>query len=417
MSDVRAAPIRSGWVLLLVSALILTLCMGLRQGLGLFLKPVTGDLGISVSAFSFALALQSMVWGVAQPFIGMLADRYGTRPVLIATALVYASGLLAMSMAGGAAMFDLGGGFLIGIGIAGTGFGVLVGVVARAVPPHRQSQAVGTVAALGSLGTFFLPPLGQALINAYGWRTALAVYAGIACCMAILALAIVRPAADDKTASPAEEDTQSLGDVLRTAMRHPGYLAMTAAFFACGFQLVFITTHLPSYLAFCGLPPSVGASALAVIGLCNTVGTYAVGQLGARYSQKRLLALVYLIRTASIGVFLAVPVTPGSTLAFAAAMGLLWLSVAPLVSGLIGRMFGLKHFSTLYGIVFFSHQLGSFSGAMLGGVVFDLTGSYGFAWSALIVIGLIATSLQWPMDDRPPAARRPTLGPAAASAA
>jgi predicted MFS family arabinose efflux permease len=201
--------------------------------------------------------------------------------------------------------------------------------------------------------------------------------------------------------------------VLHAAMRHPGYLAMTAAFFACGFQLVFITTHLPSYLAFCGLPPSVGASALALIGLCNTIGTYTVGLLGARYSQKRLLALVYLIRTMAIGAYLAVPVSPGSTLAFAAIMGFLWLSVAPLVSGLIGRMFGLKHFSTLYGIVFFSHQLGSFCGAMLGGVVFDLTGSYGVAWIALIAVGVLAASLQWPMDDRPPAARRPTLATAA----
>lgn len=416
MSDVRVAPARSGWVLLLVSAVILTLCMGLRQGLGLFLKPVTADLGISVSAFSFALALQSMVWGASQPLIGMLADRYGTRPVLMATALVYAGGLLTMSMAGGAVAFDLGGGFLIGIGIAGTGFGVLVGVVARAVPAHRQSQAVGTVAALGSLGTFFLPPIGQALMDAHGWRTALAAYAGIAVCMALLALFIVRPDAPGKTSSAAE-DTQSLGEVLRAAVRHPGYVAMTAAFFACGFQLVFITTHLPSYLAFCGLPPGVGASALAVIGLCNTVGTYIVGLLGARYSQKRLLALVYMIRTLSIALYLAVPVTPGSTLAFAAVMGLLWLSVAPLVSGLIGRMFGLKHFSTLYGIVFFSHQLGSFCGAMLGGVVFDLTGSYSVAWMALIAIGVLAASLQWPMDDRPPAARRSKLGPAAASAA
>src|SRR6266851_4348624 len=381
MSDVRVAPVHSGWMLLLVSAAILTLCMGLRQGLGLFLRPVTADLGISVSAFSFALALQSMVWGASQPFIGMLADRYGTRPVLIGTALVYGGGLLVMSMAGSAAALDLGGGLLIGIGIAGTGFGVLVGVVARAVPPHRQSQAVGTVAALGSLGTFFLPPIGQALMDAHGWRMALAVYAGIAACMALLALASMPPAAGGKTPSAADD------------------------------------THSPSYLAFCGLPPSVGASALAVIGLCNTVGTYIVGLLGARYSQKRLLALVYMIRTLSIAVYLAVPVTPGSTLAFAAAMGLLWLSVAPLVSGLNGRMFGLKHFSTLYGIVFFSHQLGSFCGAMLGGVVFDLTGSYGIAWLALIVIGFLAASLQWPMDDRPPAVRRPKLGPAAASAA
>jgi predicted MFS family arabinose efflux permease len=413
MSEARAAPVRGGWVLLLVSAMILTLCMGLRQGLGLFLKPVTTDLGISVSAFSFALALQSMVWGASQPVIGMLADRFGTRPVLMATALVYAAGLLTMSMAGGAAAFDLGGGILIGIGIAGTGFGVLVGVVARAVPAHRQSQAVGTVAALGSLGTFFLPPIGQALMEAHGWRAALGVYAAIACCMALLAILIVRPAA---TGSPSTvpADEQSLGEVLHEAMRHPGYLAMTAAFFACGFQLVFITTHLPSYLAFCGLPASVGASALALIGLCNTIGTYAVGLLGARYSQRRLLALVYLIRTVAIGAYLAVPVSAGSTLAFAAVMGFLWLSVAPLVSGLIGRMFGLKHFSTLYGIVFFSHQLGSFCGAMLGGVVFDLTGSYGVAWITLIAVGGLAASLQWAMDDRPPSARRPTLGPAAA---
>src|SRR5713226_5226141 len=205
MSDVRVAPVRSGWMLLLVSAAILTLCMGLRQGLGLFLRPVTADLGISVSAFSFALALQSMVWGASQPFIGMLADRYGTRPVLIGTALVYAGGLLVMSMAGSAAALDLGGGLLIGIGIAGTGFGVLVGVVARAVPLHRQSQAVGTVAALGSLGTFFLPPIGQALMDAHGWRTALAVYAGIAACMALLALASMPPAAGGKTPSAADD--------------------------------------------------------------------------------------------------------------------------------------------------------------------------------------------------------------------
>ncbi len=415
MSEMRMARSPRTLVLLLVSATILTLCMGLRQGLGLFLKPVTVDLGISASAFSFALATQSMVWGAAQPFIGMFADRWGARPVVIGTALVYAAGFALMASAGGALAFDLGGGLLAGIGIAGTGFGVLMAVVARAVPPERQSQAVGTVAALGSLGTFFLPPVGQFLIDGFGWRTALATYAAIAAAMALLALSIGGRIAPAATAAAAE-DKQTLGEALRVAARHPGYLAMTAAFFACGFQLVFITTHLPSYLAFCGLPPSVSASALALIGLCNTIGTYAVGQLGARYSQKRLLASIYMLRTLSIGVYLALPVSPGSTLAFAAAMGLLWLGVTPLVSGLIGRMFGLRHFSTLYGVVFLSHQLGSFCGAMLGGVVFDLTGSYGVAWVALIAIGVLAASLQWPMDDRPPAARRRPLGPAAAAA-
>ncbi len=198
-----------------------------------------------------------------------------------------------------------------------------------------------------------------------------------------------------------EETAASLGDVLRAAARHPGYLAMTAAFFACGFQLMFITVHLPSYLASCGLPASLGASAMAIIGLCNTGGTYAVGLLGARYSQKRLLALLYLFRTLTIVVFISSPISRASTLIFAAAMGLLWLGVAPLVSGLVGRVFGLKYFGTLYGFVFLSHSLGSVAGSLLGGVTFDLTHSYGAAWGTLIAVGLLAFALQWPMNDRP----------------
>jgi len=387
-------------ILLATSAAIISVCMGLRQSLGLFLQPMTLDIGISVSAFSFALALQSIVWGAAQPFVGMVADRYGAAPVLMAMAVVYAGGLLLMSLARDALAIDVGGGILVGMGVAGCGFGVLVGVVNRAVAPEKRSQAVGTVAALGSLGTFVLPPLGQAILSAYDWRVALTAFAVVALSMALLAIVVGRAPVAAMAAGTGETD-QPLGETLAAAAHHPGYLAMTAAFFACGFQLVFITTHLPSYLAFCGLPPAVSASALGIIGLCNTVGTYVVGLLGGRYSQKRLLALVYLIRTLSICAYLAIPVTSQSTLVFAAAMGLLWLSVAPLVSGLIARMFGLRHFSTLYGIVFFSHQLGSFCGALLGGIVFDLTGAYSVAWLALIAIGLIAFTLQWPMDDRP----------------
>jgi len=234
-----------------------------------------------------------------------------------------------------------------------------------------------------------------------GWRSAMLAFALIAASMAVLSLWI--SAADAPAAAgAAEEDERSLGEVLRQAFRHPGYLAMTAAFFACGFQLLFITTHLPSYLALCGLPPTVGASALGVIGICNAIGTYAAGQLGARYSQKHLLALIYLLRTVAIIAYVTLPVSTGSTLVFAAAMGLLWLGVAPLVSGLIGGIFGMKHFNTLYGIVFFSHQVGSFCGALLGGIAFDLTGSYTLGWSALVAIGLIAFLLQWRMDARVP---------------
>jgi len=400
-------------VLLVVSGLIISLCMGLRQSLGLFMRPITLELGVSAAAFSFSLALQNIVWGLSQPFVGALADKYGPRPVLVATSLVYACGLLLMVVSRGAFGLDVAG-FLAGIGIAGTGFGVLIGVVARATPPERRSQTVGAVAAAGSLGTMVLAPMGQALMDAFGWRAALVAFAGVAVLMALLSLAIrdQRPAADAQASAVPEP----LAAALRQAMKHRGFVAMTAAYFACGFQLVFITTHLPQYLELCGVSPSVGASALALIGLFNTVGTYAFGLLGARYSQKRLLALIYLLRTVFIAAFLLLPISAGSTLVFAAAMGLLWLGVAPLVTVLIGRVFGLTHFNTLYGIVFLGHQVGSFCGAWMGGVVFDVTGGYGLAWTALIVIGAIAFTLQWTMDDRPPAEHRPVGAPVPAGA-
>jgi predicted MFS family arabinose efflux permease len=395
--------------LLWFCAAILSLCTGLRQSMGLFLPPMTLAFGISASAFSFAVALQAIVWGVSQPLIGLLADRWGTRPVVMIAALFYAGGLLLMGWPGGALGLDLGG-ILIGVGIAGTGLGVVMGTVSRAVPPERRSRTVGAVAAAGSLGTFLLAPAGQWMIQGAGWRSALLAFAAVAGSMALLALGI-RPIASSREAvSTPMDDGPSLGDVLRAAARHPGYLAMTAAFFACGFQLMFITVHLPAYLASCGLPPSIGAGAMGIIGLCNTAGTYAVGLLGTRYSQKRLLALLYLFRTLSIVVFLSVPISAVSTLVFAAAMGLLWLGVAPLVSGLVGRVFGLKHFGILYGFVFLSHSLGSTAGALLGGIAFDLTHSYSMAWSALIVIGLFAFALQWPMNDLPLAARPASVG-------
>ncbi|MBI2752004.1 MAG: MFS transporter [Betaproteobacteria bacterium] len=400
-------------VLLVLSALIISLSMGLRQSLGLFLPPVTLDLGISAAVFSFSLALQNIVWGLSQPFVGALADRYGARPVLVGTALTYAAGLLLMVFSKGALGLDVAG-FLTGIGVAGTGFGVLIGVVARAVPPARQSQTVGMVAAAGSLGTMLLAPVGQALIESFGWRAALVVFAGIAFSMILFSLPIRSEAPGG--GAQARVAPQGLGEALREAMGHRGFLAMTVAFFACGFQLIFITTHLPQYLQLCGIPAGVGASALALIGLFNTVGTYAFGLLGARYSQKRLLALIYLLRTLCIVAFVLLPVSAGSTLVFAAAMGLLWLGVAPLVTGIIARVFGLTHFNTLYGVAFLSHQVGSFFGAWMGGVVFDLTGSYSVGWAALVAVGAIAFLLQWTMDDRPPAVRRGAGAPVAAAA-
>jgi predicted MFS family arabinose efflux permease len=383
-----------------IAGTMLSLSMGLRQSLGLFLGPINLDLGVSASGFGFAMAPQNIVWGVSQPFIGMFGDRYGARPVLIASALIYATGLLVMATAGRVLGLDIGGGIIAGLGVAGTGFGVLLGAVSRAVPPEKRSQTVGLVSAAGSLGTLVLAPLGQALIVGYGWRSALLVFAGIAAVMALIAVGIGRESAVAHTGGTSQEPN-STREALARAGKHHGYVAMTVAFFACGFQLMFITTHLPRYLAICGLPPAVSASALGFIGLGNAAGSYIVGRLGARFSQKRLLALIYLLRTLSIVIFLATPISPMSTLVFAAAMGFLWLSVAPLVSGLIGRLFGLQHFNTLFGLTFLNHQVGAFMGAWLGGATFDMTGSYAVAWGSMIVIGFTAATMQWLMDDRP----------------
>jgi predicted MFS family arabinose efflux permease len=274
--------------------------------------------------------------------------------------------------------------------------------VSRATPEAKRSQTVGIVAAAGSLGTMVLAPLGQQLINGFGWQTAMFVFAAFAGAIALLAI----PIREMPIAGAAGKKSQlSLGDSVRQAIGHRGYLFMTLAFFACGFQLVFITTHLPAYLQLCGVAPGVAASALGLIGLFNAIGTYCFGLLGARYSQKHLLAMIYLLRTVIICVFLLVPVSAASTLVFASAMGFLWLGVAPLISGIIGRVFGLTHFNTLYGVVFLSHQVGSFFGAWMGGLVFDRWGNYNFAWGALIVIGLTAFTLQWLMDESPPSER------------
>jgi MFS family permease len=388
------------WLLITLSGTIISLCMGMRQSLGLFMQPMNAGIGGFAAAFGFSIALQNIVYGIAQPFIGALADKHGPRPVLVATALFYAAGLLLMIYSGSFPGVLEFAGFLLGVGAAGTAFGVLLGTVSRATPPEKRSQTIGLVAAAGSLGTFVIAPFGGWLIGGFGWQAALVVFAVLASSMALLALPI-----RESTEHVATERKIPLADALREALGHRGYVFMTLAFFACGFQLVFLTTHLPAYLALCGVAPGVGATALGLIGLFNAVGPYIFGHLGARYSQKRLLAMIYGLRTIFIVAFLLVPVSAATTLVFASAMGFLWLGVAPLVSGIIGRVFGLTHFNTLYGVVFLSHQVGSFMGAWMGGLVFTYSGNYDFAWGALIVIGVIAFTLQWLMDESPPRER------------
>jgi len=388
-------------LLIVLSGLIISLCMGLRQSLGLFMRPMGVELGITAAAFGFSIALQNIVWGLAQPFAGAVADRHGPRPVIVATALVFAAGLLLFMtpslIPGGLVL----AGLMLGVGT--TGFSTLYGAINRRTSPQKRSQTVGLVAATGSLGTMVIAPLGGALIDGPGWKAGIVVFAALGAAMALLALPI--------SESPPQGLSQktNLREALREALGHRGYLFMTLAFFACGFQLVFLTTHLPAYLVLCGVAPGVGATALGLIGLFNAIGTFIFGQLGARYSQKHLLALIYLLRTLFIVFFLLAPVSAASTLIFASAMGFLWLGVTPLVNGILSRVFGLTHFNALFGVVFLSHQVGSFFGAWMGGLVFDRWGNYNFAWGALIVIGVTAFTLQWLMDEKPPTARAVAL--------
>jgi len=394
-------PLRTVAILVLAASII-SLSMGLRQSLGLFLPPLNRELAISASTFGFAMALQNIVWGIGQPIVGIFGDRYGARPVLLISALIYAAGLLLMVWTGGASTLGLDGGLgvLVGLGVAGTGYGVLIGSVSRAVPPEKRNKVVGLVSAAGSLATFVLAPLGQYLIGGFGWQTALVVFAGFAILMGLLAVCLGREAAaTDPEANKGSADI-ALGQALRNAVNHRGFMSMTVAFFACGFQLMFITTHLAQFLAICGVASSVSATAIGVIGLSNAAGSYLFGTLAGRYSPKRLLASIYLLRTAAIVSFVSAPVTPTTTILFAAAMGFLWLGVVPLVSALIRKLFGLRYFNTLFGVAFFSHQVGGFLGAWLGGVTFDLTGSYSLAWMGMVGVGLTAAAIQWMMDDR-----------------
>jgi predicted MFS family arabinose efflux permease len=405
-----AATLRTGtqppcpglWTVVVVAAGVMSISMGLRQCFGLFLGPVGIDLGVSAASFGFAVALHNLVWGLSQPFVGALGDRYGPRPVLLGCGALYAVGLGLMASSHVPWVgLDVGIGMLTGLGIAGTGFGVLLGSVSRAAPPERRSSLVGFVSGAGSAGILLLAPFGQGLITGLGWRAS--AWGLAAVCVAMMALSVLiggRPARAE-TASGAEAPPFGLGETVRAAMSHPGFVAMAIAFFACGFQLTFITTHLPRFLGLCGLPPTVGARALGVIGLCNAFGSYAFGLLGQRHSRKRLLAVIYVVRTLAIMAYIAAPVSEASTLVFAAVMGATWLGVVPLVSGLVGKLFGLGRFNLLFGIVFLGHQVGGFAGAWIGGAILDATGSYDAAWYALVGVGLAAALLQWPMDDQP----------------
>ena len=381
--------------LVLCAALVLTISNGLRSSFGLFITPMGLDLGVSRETFALAIAIQGIVWGISQPFFGALADRHGAvRVILLGTAL-YIGGLLWMAGADGAIGLHLGQGVLVGLGISATGFAVVLGPVGRAVPPEKRSMALGIAAAGGSFGQFALAPVGGALLGGVGWSMTLVVYCVLAAMMVPCLIGI------RGSHTPPEGDAQSLREALVEARAHSGFWLLCGGFFVCGFHVYFIATHLPPFLTDAGLAPMLGATAIAVIGLGNIVGTFAAGWLGGRHRKKHVLSLFYLGRAAVMGGFIVVPVSEASVLVFSALMGLLWLGTVPLTSGLVAQIFGPRYLGALFGIVFLAHQVGSFLGAWLGGYVYDETGSYDAVWLTAVALGVVAAIIHWPIPDRP----------------
>jgi predicted MFS family arabinose efflux permease len=387
------------WAILGGAAAMLSLAMGMRQSFGLFQPHLIREIGITAAEFSLALAVQNLLWGVTQPFVGVLADRHGARPVMVGGVLVYAGGLLLSAVATQPWMLMVGWGVCIGLALSCTASTIAMSVTSRAVSPAKRSVAMGTVSAVGSLGMTLASPMAQSLITSGGWQTAVVAFVGLAAVM--LPAAWLAGGADGVKVDLGACAPQSLGEAVREATRHPGYVVMALAFFVCGLQLVFLTTHLPTYLEICGLDPTVGANALALIGLFNVAGSYLFGWLGGRYSKRVLLGGIYVLRSLFIAAYFLVPPSPTSTLVFAAAMGTLWLGVVPLLNGLVVHLFGMRYMATLAGIAFFSHQVGSFVGAWGGGLIYGALGSYDAAWQWAVAIGIAAGIAQMTMNTRP----------------
>lgn len=388
-------PWRTPLVILVVGCVILTLSMGVRHTAGLFLQPMTVDHGWSRETFSFAIAIQNLVWGLASPFAGAIADRYGAGRTIAISAALYVLGLVLMSQAATPLSFDLSAGVLIGLGLSGTTFAVIMGVIGRHTTPERRSLSLGIASAGGSFGQFAVLPVGQMLITAYGWQSALVL---LACGVGLIA-PLANALADGHR--PAAAAGQSVGEALHEAAGQKSFHFLFWSYFVCGFQTAFIMLHLPSYLVDGGLSANVGMTAVALIGLFNILGSFLFGWGGGRYSKRKLLALIYALRAVAILIFMFLPMSTANAWGFAAVIGVLWLGTVPLTNGLVAQIFGLRYMSMLTGIVFLGHQLGSFLGAWLGGRIFDETGSYALAWIISIGLSVLATACCWPIDERP----------------
>lgn len=386
---------RTTFWIMVGGSLILALSLGTRHGFGLFLSPMSAEFGWGREVFAFSIALQNLVWGLAQPFTGALADRLGAKRTIIAGGVLYAVGLVLMGLADSPGSLSLSAGLLIGLGLSGTSFSVILGAIGRAVPVEKRSMAMGIASAAGSFGQFAMLPGTLGLIGWLGWSTALLVLG--------LLVALIVPLASmiKDHPLPVLGHEQTLREAVREACGHSGFWLLSLGFFVCGFQVVFIGVHLPAYLVDQHLPALVGTTVLALIGLFNVFGTYFSGWLGGRMSKPRLLSALYLARAVVIAAFVMAPLTTWSAYAFGIAMGLLWLSTVPLTNGTVATMFGVRNLSMLGGIVYLFHQIGAFLGGWLGGYMYDKTGNYDLVWQISILLSLLAAALNWPVREQP----------------
>ncbi|GAB7543431.1 MFS transporter [Cupriavidus sp. 8B] len=381
---------------LICGGLLVTLSMGIRHGFGLFNLPITQTHGWSRETFAFALALQNLMWGVTQPFTGALADKFGGFRIMLVGIALYVAGLVVMAMATSGTAFASGAGILIGIAQSGTTYSVVYGVIGRVASPEKRVWAMGIAAAAGSFGQFLMIPVEQTLISTAGWQNALFILAVLACLMLPLAFSLREP----QGATHAPGFQQTIGQAVREAFGNRNFQLLTLGYFVCGFQVVFIGVHLAPYLKDRGLTdPKIATVALALIGLFNVFGTYSAGALGQRVPKRFLLSLIYITRSVVIAGYLLLPLTATSTWLFAAMMGFLWLSTVPLTNGIIAQVFGVQYLSMLSGVVFFSHQIGSFLGAWLGGFLYDRTGTYNTVWMIAIGLGVVAALVNLPIRE------------------
>lgn len=382
--------------LLFCAGLIISLSMGIRHGFGFFLPPMTAEFGWNREVFAFALGMQNLIWGATQPITGALADRYGALKVLLVGGVCYALGLVLMTVSSTGWMFTGSAGVLLGVALSGTTYSVIYGVIGRSVPEAKRGQAMAVAATAGSFGQFLMVPIEQRLIDGFGWAQALLLLAVLALVMVPASFGLREPKRD-----AAVQAGQSMKAALREAFGYRSFQLLMVGYFVCGFQLIFIGVHLPSFLKDKGLPADTAAIALALIGLFNIFGTYTAGYLGNRLPKKYLLSAIYAARSVAIALFLLTPISSLSVWLFSAVMGFLWLSTVPLTNAVIAQIFGIRYLGMLSGFVFFSHQIGSFLGVWLGGWLYDHLGSYDLVWYISIGLGLIASISNWPVRETP----------------